>query len=360
LEPSAIPSIKQLRELVAKPQLTAVLLFKLHADSSNYALPVWSDDGKRLAFQRTGTAGAKTSQILLFNQLSQAEPTQLTESPEDYDYMFRWGVNSNTAYTFARISRARGATGVFVSTLGDAPVEKTPAGGRYVAPSLYERTDGIWRLIYEHDGELFQLAWNEKETLEANLSLGRGATARWNFDGSRLALLRERGSSGRVTDWDIAVRTLRTGAESVLSDASSPRVRSPSWSPDGKKIAFFSRPANDSQACRIGVASAAADGPVRLLGQQVIVNLDFDSEGPSWEPSGRRIWYFSHASRQQAYYPLNAVDVNTGETISVDYASRYTTPNDLAMNPTAEIPEVAFVAHDKLNQDLLILLLNHF
>ncbi|MCA9222093.1 MAG: hypothetical protein KDA71_17310, partial [Planctomycetales bacterium] len=80
----------------------------------------------------------------------------------------------------------------------------------------------------------------------------------------------------------------------------------------------------------------------------------------SWEPSGRRVWFFSNQHRQQAYYPLAAASVDGGSVITVDYPRRCTSPNDLAANPATRIPEFAFVGHQGLSQDVYVVLLNHY
>jgi hypothetical protein len=64
--------------------------------------------------------------------------------------------------------------------------------------------------------------------------------------------------------------------------------------------------------------------------------------------------------RKQAYYPLLAADVTTGKIDVIDYPNRCTTPYDLAVNPVTEVPEVAFMAHDGLPQDLFIVFMNHY
>ena len=336
-----------------------VLLLKLFGDANNHSLPVWSDDGRRMAFQRADV-GAKSSKLLLFNSLSQAKPDLLTTDTGAYDYMFRWGVNSPSSFVFARIDHKSAVTQIYFSANGEPPVLKTPGVGRHVGPCVYERTDGIWRLVYErrrrtrsgrveHDGT----GGSEIPPLGPRLFAPLGTR--------RLppVLARERPGQ-EAAGRDIVVRNLKTETETVLSTQPANRVRSPSWSPDERYIAFYSRPSGDQQAWQIGVAAAAEGEPGRLLGQQVVVNLDFESEGPSWEPTGQRVWFFSHAQQKHAYYPLVAADVQTGATMLVDYPNRCTTPGDLAVNPAADTPQMAFVAHDGLTRDLFIVLLNHY
>ncbi len=137
-------------------------------------------------------------------------------------------------------------------------------------------------------------------------------------------------------------------------------VRSPCWSPDERFVSFFHRKSGENHPWRIAVASSSDARQVRDLGEQVVVNVDFESAGPAWEPSGERIWGFSHARHKQAYYPLIGIDVKTGDSIDVDYPQRCTSPNDVAVNPTAENTGNSVIAHDGLTQDLFVILLNHY
>jgi hypothetical protein len=132
------------------------------------------------------------------------------------------------------------------------------------------------------------------------------------------------------------------------------------WSPDEQSAAYYLRGPREGDPWQIQVGSAAGGPPPQTVVSDVVVNPDFKSEGPSWEPGGRRIWCFSYGHRQQEYYPLVGADVVSRQTTLVDYPKRCTSPNDLAVSPATEIPEFAFVAHDGLPQDLFIMFLNHF
>jgi hypothetical protein len=107
------------------------------------------------------------------------------------------------------------------------------------------------------------------------------------------------------------------------------------------------------------VCPTSGEGPARTIGEDVVVNPSFRSEGPSWDQAGRRIWFFSHKERDQEYFPLVAADAKNGALTTVNYARRCTTPFDLAVNPATQVPELAFVAHIGVAQDLFILFLNH-
>ncbi len=359
IEPDRFPTIRQLREAVSQPEITSVLMLKLFTSGDNHHLPIWSGDGRRLAFLRSDS-GARASKLLLFSSLAQPQPALLTDRPDAYDYMFRWGVNAPESFVFARINPARGTTQVCFSGDGQAPEPKTEAVGRHVFPALYRRTDGIWRLVYEEDGQLVHEAWNEQGAVDRPLALVRGTSARWSRDGYRLLLAHERFRRGKLASYDIVVRNLRTETNVVLSAGEEGIVRSPTWSPDEEYAAFHVRAPGENQPWRLRICPIAEDATGITVADEVVVNPDFESEGPAWEPSSRRVWFFSQRRRQQAYHPLVAADVRSGEILAVDYPRRCTTPGDLAVNPATAVPEMAFAAHDGLPRDLFIVFLNHY
>lgn len=359
IEPDHFPTLRELRAAVRKKEMSAVLLLKLSAHSSNHHLPVWSRDGQRLALQR-GERHSNSSKLLFFSSLSQAEPTLLSTESDTYDYMFRWGMNSQSSFAFSRIEGSTGATQVYYSLDGLKWQARTQGNARCRFPSLYQRTDGIWRLAYERDGELVQEAWNDQGPIEAPVELGRGSSPLWARDGARLLIVRERSSGRQLGAVELVVRNLKTGADAVIPTAPGDTLRNPAWSPDEHQVAFYARASGDNQPWQIQVSRVEAGARPRALGNQVVVNLDFETEGPAWQPDGKRVWFFSDANRKQAYYPVVAADLETGVLTVVDYSNRCTTPNDLAVNPATAIPEMALVARDGLTQDLFVLLLNHY
>jgi Tol biopolymer transport system component len=269
--------------------------------------------------------------------------------------MFRWGQSSPSGYAFSRIDPESGDVHLLLSTDDAPPAPRTKGSGRYLMPALYERTDGIWRMAYEKNGEVMLEAWRGKEVIDAPFALCRGTSPRWNFSGSALLIARARGG-GKLGAYDIVARVL-PDKETQLS--TSEVVRSPSWSPDERFAAFFAKDAGENKPWRIEVA-ALAGGKARALVQDVVVNAGFESDEPTWEPSSRRVWCFSNQHKQQTYYPLVAADVEGGQQHVIDYPQRCTNPGDLAINPKTIVPELVFVGHEGLPQDVYVLFLNHY
>jgi len=358
VEPARFPTIRELRQSVGRPEIRPVLVFKLFSSGDNHHLPAWSEDGQRLALQQSDLSG-ESSRLLVFGSLAEARPARLTDRPRAYDYMFRWAVNAPASYSFVRIESAIAGSRVEVSLEGRRPECRTPEPGRRDGPALCRRADGAWCLVYSEKGDLMRRVWNDSGPSEKPQTLTRGSAPRWSRDGQRLLLVRER-PGGNTPACDVVVRNLGTETEVLLAGGEEGMVRSPTWSPDERYAAFYVRRPGESQPWRIRVAPADAHGPAITLADNVVVNLDFASEGPSWEPSSRRVWFFSHEHRAQAYYPMAAAEVPSGKLTLVDYPARCTTPNDLAVHPRSIVPEIALVAHDGLPQDLLLVLCNHY
>lgn len=358
ISPDSFPTVRELRRAVSQPRIETVMMIKLHAaEEHSHHLPVWSHDGKRLAFQRS-QVGVNSSKLLLFESLSAPSPRSLSRDGESYDYMFRWGLNHPSSFVFARLGGGAEKTQLLYSSGAEATTSRTPRGGLFFYPSLYERTDGVHWLAYERNGEIVHHAWTGSDAVDRVVA--RGTSPRWSRDGRRLLMARETGLGGAVRDYDIVVRHLRDEQENVLSSRPRVVVRSPTWSPDERHAAFYERDGRDGSPWRIQVAKTDGQSQAETLVDDVIVNPDFKSEGPSWDPSGERIWCFSHEHRQQEFYPLVAADVATGSVTLVDYPRRTTSPRDVAVNPATAIPELALVAHDGLTRDLFVLLLNHY
>ena len=360
ISPSRFPTVQEMRKMVAEPKMTTTLMLRMYRDENNHHLPMWSPDGQRLAFQRTNVEGATASKLLLYKTMSQPKPTLVTDREDTYDYMFRWGINSPQGFVFSRIDKGRQSTNIFVSTDGEEFQEQTAGAGQFIFPTLYERTDGIWRLIYQRDSDLVHDAWSGKGAVGEPSVIAQGTAPRWGRDGQTVLMMRRRSDTASAGGHDLVVRNLQTQTEFVLPSPSRGTLRSPVWSPNERQVAYYAREPGEASPWRIEVCNVQRGGAARVVGSDIVMNQAFHSEGPNWEPSGRRVWTFSHSKRKDAYYPLVAFDVATGDAATVDYPTRCTSPSDLAVNPVTGVPEIAFVGHDGVTQDLFVVFLNHY
>ncbi|MBS0208244.1 MAG: hypothetical protein JSS27_04745 [Planctomycetes bacterium] len=352
-----VPTLTELRAAVAKPEIEAVLMFKLYGDANNHYVPVWSADGQSLSFQRSDARAGK-SKLLLFTDLTRSQPTSVGEQLNAYDFMFRWGINAPGSWSFCRLQSSPTSSQICFSTDGAKLEVKATGAQRRAMPSLYRRTDGIWRLLYEQDGNVMHQAWNEAQQVEPPRTLAQGSAPRWSKSGASFTYLRL-SNPGTAQTSELLVRQLLEERDLPVIASRSGRLRGPSWSPPEQHVACFFCEVGERQPWRIAVARVGESPSVQLVGDDVVVDQDFDSEGPGWDHSGRGLWYFTHAQRQDAYYPLVSTNIETGQSRVIHYPKRITTPTSLAVNPASGVPEIAIVAHDKKPQDVFVVFMNH-
>ena len=119
----------------------------------------------------------------------------------------------------------------------------------------------------------------------------KGIFPSWSPDGRRIAF-----ESSRDGDWDIYVMNA-DGKDIMQITDDDAWDTSPSWSPDGRRIAFVSRRDGDFD---IYVMNADGSGVVQLTDD------DAGDGGPSWSPDGRRIAFTSDRDGDRDIYVMNA------------------------------------------------------
>ena len=124
-------------------------------------------------------------------------------------------------------------------------------------------------------------------------------TPAWSPDGRRVAFHSER-------DGDFGIYVMNADGSGVvrLTDNDSYDT-SPAWSPDGRRIAFTSNrddpdPLDDKHVMNIYVMDADGSDVVRLTG-----NVSWN-DAPTWSPDGRRIAFASDRDGDGEIYVMNA------------------------------------------------------
>ena len=107
----------------------------------------------------------------------------------------------------------------------------------------------------------------------------------WSPDGKRIAFASDRDGHGPLI-FDIYVMDADGGNQQNLTNNPNDD-NSPSWSPDGKRITFSSN--RDGNFENFDIYVMDADGG----NQQRLTNNDFYDAQPSWSPDGKRIVFWS-------------------------------------------------------------------
>lgn len=92
-------------------------------------------------------------------------------------------------------------------------------------------------IAYVRDGQIWLAALDGTDRPTQLVVRGQNHSERWSPDGSRLAFVSSRGDHSFIAVYDVATKSISYLAPSVDADSD------PTWSLDGKRIAFVRRPA---------------------------------------------------------------------------------------------------------------------
>ncbi|HKT60309.1 MAG TPA: Ig-like domain-containing protein [Gemmatimonadales bacterium] len=177
--------------------------------------------------------------------------------------------------------------------------------------------DGVYRLVpstnvlaFSKDGDLYVINADGTGLRQVTSGVGRDFEPAWSPDGTRIAFTRYRPDLGSPRWGEAAIYLVNvdgTGLLRLSGRSDSTFDAHPSWSPDGTRIAFYSRREHDADPFHandsdIYVMQADGTGAVRLTRHGANVFH------PAWSPDGSRIafWAWNWDAQAFAIYLMQA------------------------------------------------------
>jgi dipeptidyl aminopeptidase/acylaminoacyl peptidase len=174
-----------------------------------------------------------------------------------------------------------------------------------------------WTHIWVYD-----VASREKKQITTGNYDMQGPT--WSPDGRWIAFSSNRtgtqmGDPNRSDNSDLFVIPADGGAERRLTENAGPD-RGPVWSPDGRRIAYSSVDFENHSASQNDVKVVSVDGgqPINLTAR-----LDYSASGIEWSPDGSTIYFRTDEGLGSALYKVSATG-GTPERILPDNENVYT------------------------------------
>ena len=278
----------------------------LTAKGENSSSPRWSPDGKYLAFLSARGEGAKTQIWTLY--LGGGEAQQLTETIQDVE-SFEWSPSGGRIALVLRDPSPEEIEAAQRAKEGKKPERR--AQRPWVIDRQQFKEDGVGYLDRRRT-HLYTLEVATKKIAPVTSGDYDDAQPAWSPDGRFLAFTSNRTADADAnynTDiWVVAADNPDKGKNLVQVTTNPGADHSPTWSPDGKWIAYVSQTdakALDYATQHLAVAPALG-GEARVLTQK----LDRNVMRPRFAPDGKSLYALIEDDGAQ---PLVRVSVESGE-----------------------------------------------
>lgn len=360
---STLPDLTTLDRLINSENSEPILFIELVRDEDDRFAPLYSPDGKRLAFVRADIE-RKSSKIEILENLATGAVRTVLPEEESYDYMFAWrhGYPSLTDFCFASTAGPEQTMNLFLATSNLKTTRLTNTRLLKKHPDFRVTAQGAHQLLYEMEGLVMLLEFDDVQRPGEPRQLAEGSFPAWSPDGKRYASIKTTANAAG-THYSLVLRQI-SGAEEVVILPQLRPLMSPTWSPDGAWLAFYM--AGQAKGRYDLMTVSTAGGPSRLIAQEVVVETNFDHTGPAWSRDSKQIFFFALKSQEgvvaveESYYRLLSRENREGAPLQAfDYDRRYTTAIAPVVNPGARYPEVTFSATRGLSQGIYVLILNH-
>src|SRR2546421_5979013 len=273
--------------------------------SSSY--PRWSPDGKYLAFLSSRNAGK--SQVWLLNRLG-GEAVRLTDTVQGVTD-FEWSPDSTRLILVLQDPKSEDAEAAKDKDK-DRPAPKPKTPPPFVIDGLQFKEDPVGYLDRRRTHlYLFDIA-SKRVTQITSGDFDDNEPA-WSPDGKSLAFTSNRSTPEPDRNfnsdiWVVAADNTGKGAHLAQVTTNLGADRSPTWSPDGKWIAFVSQ--TDVKAIDYATAHLAIAPSTGGEEKVLTLALDRSVRRPRFSPDGRSIYFIAEDDGAQNLF---RIQVSGGE-----------------------------------------------
>lgn len=258
--------------------------------------PVWSPDGRKIAYSRTSDDGIATIHVM---DADGGGVRQLTRTPHN-DRNPSWSPDGKRI-AFTR-SDSQNSSHIYVMDAdGGAQRQLTSGPGREVSPCW--SPDGKW-IAFTRIVKGRHTVWRMDPDGGGQRKITTGWNPSWSADGKQIACTPLEGPDGMFV-----VNVDGRGRRRLVASPKEGIACCASWSPDGTWIAYVEYPGSDlaSEIYRIG-----ADGS----GRTPLTRGARAESAPSWSPDGKQLLFSREGTRRSEIWSIptdqGVVDLTPG------------------------------------------------